>query len=84
MITEIYHQLFLNGKKIGGISESQPSTEKPALHPPTLMIGCHKTSSDEEYWGFSDNEYDELALWTKAIPDNETEYFTGGYGNYNL
>lgn len=78
-------QLFLNLVKVGHSvnpdcqeDETCPAKEDP-LDPPTVMIGCHKTKNDDGYKGFLSGAYDEVAYWTRRIPDNETQIFLGGY-----
>lgn len=62
----------------------EDTTAKPGLSPAELMLGCHKTQSDTDYRHFGDGEYDELASWNRALPENETLYFLGGYeGNFS-
>lgn len=61
--------------------ESESSAPaKQALDPTEMMLGCHKDADNQLYRGYNDAEYDELAAWTRKLPDNETLFFFGGYG----
>ncbi|KAF2364339.1 GPCR family 2 secretin-like, partial [Trinorchestia longiramus] len=73
-------ELFINKKREGRSFLPQSSEgAKPSLNPPELMLGCHKTNDSTKYRYFGDGEYDELAFWKRSLPDNETDYFLGGY-----
>jgi len=54
-------------------------TVQTALRKPTVMLGCHKTNSDQTYRDFLGGVYDEVAVWTKHVPDSELAVFMGGY-----
>lgn len=73
-------ELFVNLKKVGHQVESESSAPaKQALDPTEMMLGCHKDADNQLYRGYNDAEYDELAAWTRKLPDNETLFFFGGY-----
>lgn len=56
--------------------------------PPVIMIGCHwdhqLDSGEGDFMGYSNAEFDEIALWTRQLVVNkthdETVYFFGGKG----
>nr|XP_053630924.1 adhesion G-protein coupled receptor D1-like [Cherax quadricarinatus] len=54
-------------------------TRLPPLNPPEIMIGCHKDSNNTVYRDFNTADLDELAIWQKRLPDNNTVFFLGGF-----
>ena len=63
---------------------SQYTCEKKAepqepLTQPTMMLGCHKTKNNPNLRDFSGGVFDEVAFWSKRIPDEEIHKFLGGW-----
>merc|ERR1712060_430502 len=54
-------------------------TTKAPLNPTTLLVGCHKTSTNNEMTGYASGAFDELAIWTRRLSDEDKELFLGGY-----
>lgn len=76
--------MLINLKVVGHSYLPVTVPAKPGLSPPELILGCHKTQADKTYRYFGDGEYDELASWNRALPENETFFFLGGYGMHSL
>ncbi|XP_068212715.1 cadherin EGF LAG seven-pass G-type receptor 1-like [Palaemon carinicauda] len=72
-------ELYVDLKKVGQRVYGSPSSPLAPLDPALVMIGCHKTSTDTNYRGYNDAEYDEIAMWQRRLPDNETNFFFGGF-----
>ncbi|XP_042891645.1 adhesion G-protein coupled receptor D1-like [Penaeus japonicus] len=72
-------EMHVNHRRVGSVFKGISATRKSALSPPELMIGCHKDNDNQLYRGYNDAEFDELAMWKRSLPDNETMYFLGGY-----
>ncbi|XP_037076257.1 uncharacterized protein LOC119097315 [Pollicipes pollicipes] len=42
-------------------------------------VGCHKASGDADYRHFCPCEFDEIAMWKRALLANESMFFLGGF-----
>ncbi len=84
-------ELFINGRKVGQSLLPNPARFEPVTNylidgvpPPVLMVGCHYDYDSHTYTGFSDGEFDEVAIWDKFLVTNSTHdqslYFLGGFG----
>ncbi|KAF0294679.1 Cadherin EGF LAG seven-pass G-type receptor 3 [Amphibalanus amphitrite] len=73
-------QLYINQQPAAMVIHGQTpnTTAQPPLDPPEFMVGCHKTSADTDYSHFCPCEFDEIALWKRALLTNETIFFIGG------
>jgi len=49
------------------------------LTQPTMMLGCHKTKNNPDLREFAGGVFDEVAFWSKRIPDEERHMFLGGW-----
>ena len=85
-------QLLLNLEMIGHslLPEEQDCTMKDELiyckkttiaqepiTPTTMMLGCHKTDSNPDLR--AGGAFDEVAFWSKRIPDEKRHMFLGGW-----
>ena len=46
---------------------------------PELMLGCHKTISNDTYREFTTGVFDEVAIWERFLNATDLDYFMGGY-----
>ncbi|XP_023228932.1 adhesion G-protein coupled receptor D1-like, partial [Centruroides sculpturatus] len=69
--------LYVNSKRVAYVVYPEKSTAKESITPPLLTIGCRRNDSST-FIGYSYGEYDELAIWKKALDDKSTDYFLGG------
>ena len=82
ILKEIFDlQLFVDWEIVGQTAyPKQVSAAKDPLDPSMILIGCHKTSSEPDYRGYTDGQFDEVAMWARRLLNNETRFFLGGYG----
>ncbi|XP_043240416.1 adhesion G protein-coupled receptor L2-like isoform X2 [Amphibalanus amphitrite] len=74
-------QLYVNSVPLARVAVPAPAQAavKAILDPVEVMVGCHRTKDNLAYRDFCKGEFDELAMWTRLLPANESIYFLGGY-----
>lgn len=69
--------LYVNSKRVAYVVYPEKSVAKESIVPPLLTIGCRRNDTST-FIGYSYGEYDELAIWRKALDDENIDYFLGG------
>ncbi|XP_037075286.1 uncharacterized protein LOC119096474 [Pollicipes pollicipes] len=76
-------QLYINNKtEAHAVFPKTAPAAGSVLDPVEVMVGCHRTASRRDFHHMCDCEFDEVAMWTRALPANETVFFLGGYSEW--
>ena len=61
------------------LCELKSVTVETGFENATMMLGCHSTASNTKERQFSGGVFDEVAVWHRRIPDNESHMLLGGW-----